>query len=119
MMGNILGTPFGVAQAIGERLNIQGCPVSVDPQGWLVTLPLLAALLWLYFQPAEHAIKRVWRDVMRQEAQAMAQVAGVDIHPDSPLRLRIERMLYWAAIAVLALGTLASVAAYLGLMPAV
>ena len=90
--------------------------LNIDPQGWLVTLPLLAGLLWLYFQPHDHPLKQVWRELMRYEAQTLAQVTGVEASADSPVRQRVERLLFWSAVTGLTAGTAASVAVYLGLL---
>ena len=92
--------------------------MKVDPHGWLVTLPLFAALLWLYCQPTHHILKQAWRELMRHEARAMAQVAGVEACPDSPARSLIEWLLFRVALIVLGIGSAASLAAYLGVLPA-
>lgn len=91
--------------------------MQIDPHGWWLTVPMLAGLLWVYFQPADHAIKEFWRHLVRTESQGLASITGYDLAQDENRTAQIERLLFWAAVVALALGSAGSVGANLGLLP--
>jgi hypothetical protein len=90
--------------------------VRIDPHGWWFTLPLLAGLFWTYFQPANHVVKEFFRHLVRTEAQGLATL-GIGLWSDEARTRRAYNALFWATSAALALSTLLSFGAYLGLLP--
>ncbi|MEX0652856.1 MAG: hypothetical protein WDZ31_01590 [Phycisphaeraceae bacterium] len=86
----------------------------VDPHAWMVTLPVVVALVVAAAQPAEGRLKRWWAELLRAEAMAWAQVTGREAA--APRWPAWRQGLLCSATTALTLGTLLSMASYVGLM---
>lgn len=70
-------------------------------------------MLWFHLQPAEHVVKRVWREMQRMEATAWSLLASCpDIADANPPRL-VPPILFWTGFVALTTAGLASLAACL------
>ena len=88
---------------------------SIDPHAWMVALPLTAMMLWVYFQPADHAIKRVWHELKQLEALGWAAIAPVDADRAAETQ-PVHRAAFWCMVGLSALGGASSLAAFLGII---
>ncbi|MEX0885688.1 MAG: hypothetical protein WD009_04535 [Phycisphaeraceae bacterium] len=90
----------------------------VDPQAWLVTLPVAVALIAVCLLGDEHPLKRHWREVRDMEASSIAVVMlalgrPAPDCPPQPHRLTpLQRGLLAVCIAALTLATLLSLGRY-------
>ncbi len=90
--------------------------MQIDPYGWLIALPLTVGMLWLYFQPSDHAIKQVWRQLQRLESTGLSMlVPGRDVDDREQAHL-IEHVLYWCALSGCAVASGLSLASCFGWM---
>jgi len=102
--------------------------VRIDPNAWLLTLPAALALIQLALQPADHVVKRICREAVRLEMSAWQQLAGgggvkaSDAAPPGERLARVsatcQRLAFRAAVAALLVTSLASLAAFVGALPA-
>lgn len=100
----------------------------IDPNAWLLTLPAALALIQLALQPADHVVKRLCREAVRLEASAWQQLAGgggVGANSAPPPGERFarvsaacQRFAFKAAVGALLMTSLASLAAFVGALPA-
>lgn len=82
---------------------------AIDPNAWMLTLPITIGMVMVYLQPAEHPLKRWWQDMQRREAQALAQLAG-DLPLDEQTRAGIRRSVFLAVLGGAGAATLLSLA---------
>lgn len=92
--------------------------MQIDPQGWWVTAPMMVAMLWAYFQPADHAVKAFVRNLIRSESQGFASLTGYELWGDETRAVRAYRRLFWGVVVALSLATASSIGAWVGLLPA-
>lgn len=85
----------------------------IDPHAWLLTVPLTLALVQVFRSPANGACKRWWRELQTREAWAWDRL-GWARPRCTPASLRAMQAL---AIAGLGVSSLASFAAFAGLLP--
>ncbi|MCI0365841.1 MAG: hypothetical protein L0Y44_14985 [Phycisphaerales bacterium] len=94
--------------------------MKVDPYVWIVTLPLAVAAVQLYFQPPDHVLKRLWRRAVEMEMFAWRRF-GWQVPPrwamlhEHQLGRRASFVLMIMALAVC---SLVSLAAFVGVVPA-
>ncbi len=86
----------------------------IDPYAWIYSFPLALGLVSLYFRPAGCAMKRLWSDVARAEADMWFRLTGVPPREDPAKPTAFERSLYWFLIGGLSLGSGISLASFLG-----
>lgn len=90
--------------------------MTIDPQGWLITLPLTVALVWAYFLPADHVIKQFWRHLAETEAQGLATMFGYAPQREPGVFTPAQHVAFWGGVACLGLSSLLSMGAYAGLL---
>ena len=95
--------------------------MKIDPYAWLLTVPLTIALVQVWFLPAEHAVKRCLRTIQEAEADVWMRLNRGLWRPEpgelcgaSWLR---GRVLHHAMVAVFALTSMLSFAAFVGIWP--
>jgi hypothetical protein len=94
----------------------EGEIVHADPHAWVLTIPLTIALIGFFQQPAESPIKRWFGELERREALGWERLGlPAAFHPsNAEFRAALTGLL----LAGLAIASLASVASFLGLIPA-
>lgn len=90
-------------------------PFRVDPWSWVFTIPMTAALVWLYFQPSDHVLKRLWMSMARSQTQAWAGLFRLHLKEGHGRPGVLEKCLFWTLIFVLTAGSLACLAVFSGL----
>ena len=89
--------------------------MQIDPHAWMLTVPLTIALAQACVLPADHFLRRMWHETCELESRAWHQLGF-----SSP-RIRgagiFRRQIVHAAIAVLALTSVASFATFVGCLP--
>lgn len=89
--------------------------MTIEPYGWLVTLPMVIGLFWLYFQPISHPLKVLWRSSLEREALGWCRL-GVEAGRGALGEARNAVTLFWSVTAALCAVTALSFAAYLGIL---
>jgi hypothetical protein len=87
--------------------------VHVNPHAWISTIPLLGLMLAVYFQPDDNVIKRWWLDIRQLDARTLMGLTGNGAPTHDP---RLDRIVFWALVLLLAAGSLLSLAGYAGLL---
>lgn len=89
----------------------------IDPHAWILTVPITIGLVQLYFQPPENVLKRIWTEARRLEAQAWDRL-GWSLSPVLlGERKAVRKAFYFMTIAGLAVSSLASFGAFVGMLP--
>lgn len=95
--------------------------MKIDPYAWLLTVPLTIALMQIWFLPAEHVVKRVWRNFQEAEADVWFRLHLGLWRPEpgsiSGWSLLNRRAAHHVLVAVFALTSLASFATFIGVLP--
>ena len=91
--------------------------MKIDPYAWLLTVPTTIALVQLYFQPADHLLKRLWRDFVRCESLVWERMGW-----STPEKMRSghslrNTIIFAAAVTGFAIASLASFGAFIGFVP--
>ena len=89
----------------------------IDPYAWIITLPLTLALVQLYFQPSDFVLKRWWRQIQEWESQAWTRLLLIEAELEARWRAKAGRVVHALAVGGLAMASLASLAAFVGLLP--
>jgi hypothetical protein len=95
--------------------------VQIDPYAWLLTVPATIALVQIWFLPAEHAIKRLWRAMRDAEAEVWCRLHFGLWRPE-PGSVGYTGWMsrptaYQAVVAIFAVTSLLSFAAFVGVLP--
>lgn len=77
---------------------------------------MMAAMLWGYYQPADHGVKRLLRDLIRSESQGFASLTGYELWADDTKASTAYRRLFWGVVAALAFASVSSALASLGVL---
>ncbi|MFA9479596.1 hypothetical protein ACERK3_15005 [Phycisphaerales bacterium AB-hyl4] len=88
---------------------------SVDPNVWMVSLPVVVALVAVAMQPAESTLRRWGRELLRADAMAWGMVSG-QMAEDKAGWPTWRSGLLCAATTALTIATLLSMARYAGLL---
>ena len=86
--------------------------LAIDPNAWMITLPLTLGMVMVYLQPQDHPLRRWWQDMQQREAQALAHFAG-DLPLDEQTRAGIRRSVFLAVLGGAGAATVLSLAHYL------
>ena len=89
--------------------------MDINPYAWFSTLPMLALMVAVYFQPDDNVLKRWWLDLKQFDAQVMTRISGNEA-TGGPVW--VDRIVFWSIAAVLAAGSAASFASYSGVLAA-
>jgi hypothetical protein len=92
-----------------------GQAVTIDPFGWLVTLPMAIGLYWVYLQPATHPLKEMWRASMEREDLGWLRL-GVENGRGAADERRSSLLLFWSVTGALLGVSALSLGSYLGLI---
>ena len=95
--------------------------MKIDPYAWLLTVPLTIGLVQIWFLPADHALKRVWRSVLEAEADVWFRLHRGLYRPE-PGQVGYSTWLHRAGaylllIGVFAVASLLSFASFIGVLP--
>ena len=88
----------------------------VDPNAWALTLPVLVAMVALYFQRPDFPLKRMWREVNRAEQASIATWLFAGYSADAKQLRALRHIAWWTAVAGLAMASAASFLSYAGWM---
>lgn len=88
----------------------------IDPYAWLFTLPATAALIQLYFQPADFVIKRWWNVMLDWESRTAERLSLLGWSLGGGDRARRTRIMYGITVTSLGLCSLASFGAFAGVI---
>lgn len=91
-------------------------PVTINPDAWMLTLPLTLLLTWLWFEPRHSTLRRIWDELMRCETEAFEWI-GLTQGEHGLVYARIGRTLYLVALIACGGASLLSLGAALGLLP--
>ena len=87
----------------------------IDPHAWLITAPLSAGLVQLYFQPADFVIKRWWTRLVEWESQTWGRLSLIGWATRcSDASTLYTRAIYSMSLAAFSACTVASFAAFIG-----
>jgi len=89
--------------------------LQIDPNAWLVTLPITIGLVQLFFQPADHPIRRLLKNVVQMEAEVWSRLTLADLEATASRTFRIGRLVHCFATVCMAVASLASLGAFVGL----
>lgn len=91
----------------------------VDPYAWLLTVPLTFALIHMRLLPREHAVRRVWQQMQAAEATVWWRLSSglmdADLRP--PGSFLYTTRVFCIVVAIFALASLLSFAAFVGIVP--
>lgn len=92
--------------------------MKIHPHAWLFTIPITIGLVQIYWQPADHIIKRMWRELLQLETFVWERLG---MSPTLPVRLQvsnrqIRKSVYGLVIAGFAFASIASFGAFIGVL---
>ena len=91
--------------------------MKIDPYAWLLTVPATVALIQIYFQPADHLIKRLWREFTHCESLIWERFGWSAIDRVESARQIRNTIMYAAVVTGFAIASLASFGAFVGIVP--
>ena len=89
--------------------------LQIDPNAWLVTLPITIGLVQLFFQPADHPIRKLLKGVVQVEAEVWSRLTMSDVDSAASRTIRVGRFVHCFATVCMAVASLASLGAFVGL----
>ena len=89
----------------------------IDPHAWMLTLPLMSAMIWFGREPSHSAARRLWDDVSRFEMDSLSFL-GFSRDELGMRYAQLQRAAYVLIIAATGLASIASILAAVGLLPA-
>ena len=85
-------------------------PWTVDSKTWVIMLPVSIVLIWIYFKPSDHVIKRIWWAIVLAKARAFNSKVS-----EIPLQVKRQTcVLFWVFICAFILFSLCSFAVAMG-----
>ena len=89
--------------------------MTIDPFGWLLTLPMTLGLFWIYLQPASHPLKEFWRASLERESLGWCRL-GFETGRSAERETRAAMLLFWSVTGALMGASALSLGSYLGLI---
>ena len=88
----------------------------VDPHAWIATVPFTLLLVSLWYQPEDHMLKKLWREVDRIDSEIWSSLGCHELASGSKTMRSIQQAVYWMGIGGLAAASVLSFGVFAGLL---
>ena len=86
----------------------------IDPHAWIATVPFTVFLVSMYYQPSDHALKRLWQQIRQMDQEIWSQLGFYELAQGSRTLTTLREAAFWIAVGALACGSLLSFAVFAG-----